>query len=233
MKKIIITLVTILMINAAFSQAKFGIQLGSNFSNVDWVDDGEKLVTDSKTGLAIGLVADVEIGNSLHFRPELNYVQKGARENDSYTNTFGGSTTYYTTEGKIKLNYLELPLNFCYNVPVGSGELLLGAGPIIGIGIGGAIEYSTTVKTNSMVETEEFSNTVKFDGDKNSTSTDQSLHLKPIDINLGFLGGYRLKNGVVFTAGYNVGLTNIYPDALSSLKNKGFVLKLGYMFNKK
>ena len=112
MKKIVITLFTILMIQVAFSQANFGIQLGSNFSNVDWVEDGEKYTTNSKTGLSIGLVADIEIGNSFHFRPELNYVQKGAKESDSYSNTFGGSTTFYTTEGKIKLNYLEIMTYF-------------------------------------------------------------------------------------------------------------------------
>ena len=51
-----------------------------------------------------------------------------------------------------------------------------------------------------------------------------------MDIGLNFFTGYQLSNGLFANAGYAFGINNITPEAGSTLRNKGFFIKLGYSF---
>lgn len=107
------------------AQVQFGIQAGPAFSSMTSKASGVK-VTYNKTGFTAGVLAELPLGESgLHFRPALNFVQKGG--------DFEGAS--------INLNYLEVPLDFTYKLDAGSGKLFLGAGPSFAVGMSGKWKY--------------------------------------------------------------------------------------------
>lgn len=199
-----------------FSKAqRFGVQAGVNFASQSIGSNesgGFTISTSSKSGFLIGAVAEFPLAKSLNFRPELNYIQKGSK------------TTGETADESvlIALNYLELPLNMIYHANAGKGRVSFGAGPVIGFGLSGY----TRIRSGG----EELTTDIKFDGKPADDAEDGYGHLKAMDIGLNFFTGYQLSNGLFANAGYAFGLSNITPQAGSTLRNKGFFIKLGYSF---
>src|SRR5947208_1139219 len=107
MKKILfIAVITTAISTKSFSQAAFGIQAGPNVSFTQTEMNNEDDVSNkAKWGLVAGLVADVPLG-PVSFRPELNFIQKGYKNETTSTN-LGIATT---SVNKVRLNYIEMPL---------------------------------------------------------------------------------------------------------------------------
>lgn len=219
MKKVILITVLSAVSIAGIAQATFGVQVGGNLASakLEYDAGGTTLKQNNKSmiGFIVGVVAEVPIASSVSFRPELNFIQKGYKFDETQ-----GSDKY--TE-KATLNYLELPLNFVYNFPSGPGDVFFGIGPSIGYGISG------TTKTTSTGDPDEKSD-VKFDGKKNDATNDNNAHLKALDLGGDILAGYKLTSGLFFSLGYTFAFTNIIPDDGATLKNRGLALKIGYNF---
>lgn len=107
--------------SALVAQVRFGIQAGPAFSSMTMKSDGIKL-SYNKTGFTAGVLAELPISESgIHFRPALNFVQKGG-----------------DLEGaSMNMNYLELPLDFVYKLEAGPGKLFVGVGPSFALGLSG------------------------------------------------------------------------------------------------
>src|SRR3954465_997912 len=99
MKKLIMIAVTsaALSVNA---QTNFGIQAGASFATMknEYVDENVDLKT--KVGFTAGVLAEIPFGSSINFRPELNFIQKGFKIDET------------GVEAKETLNYIELAPNF-------------------------------------------------------------------------------------------------------------------------
>ena len=220
MKKLLFLTTLIAFSATSFAQATFGAQVGGNLASakIEQTEGGTtiKQKTDPKFGFLIGVVAEVPFGSSINFRPELNFIQKGHKFSET---TNGGTST-----DKVTLNYIELPLNFVYNAPAGSGTVFFGAGPSFGFGISGK---DKTTETNSP----EVITDIKFDGKMNSTSNDNKIHLKGFDYGANILAGYKMASGISLNIGYTFGFANIIADNNITYKNiGGLSFKLGYMF---
>lgn len=196
-----------------FSQLRFGAQIGTNISMPKY---GEPSFTDytyssgSKVGFTAGLLVDMPLIAGLHFRPELNYTQKGTKitgidDGEAYTD-------------KYSFNYVDVPLNFSYNMKAGPGSLMFGIGPMVGFGIGGKI------KSTYGPDTREWK--AKFDGKKDTN--DGNYHYKAIDFSLSSVVGYQLDMGPFISLGYNYGFNDIDPYDGYTWKNRSFYVKLGY-----
>ncbi len=226
MKKILlVAIVANCCISFSASAQNFGAHIGGSFAKVtnSFKESGisYSIGTDAKFGLTAGAFMELPLRKSFGFRPEINFSQKGFKLNFSEgEDKVTGEETY---------NYLELPLIFTYKLNAGSGQVLLGAGPYFGFGISGKTKSTITVGG----QTETMNASVKFDGKTEDEVTDNNTHLKALDAGLSFLGGYQLKNGLVFTAGYGLGLSDLSPDNYLELKNRNFTIKVGYLFNKK
>ncbi|WP_462255398.1 porin family protein [Ferruginibacter sp.] len=203
---------------AVQAQTTFGAHAGINGAMITSKSTGGGQTTteksDTKVGLTVGVNAEIPIASSLVFRPELNFIQKGGKKTESS----GGVSSEY----KITMNYLELPLNVVYKFS-GSG-LFAGAGPSLGYGISGKYKTKFTAGSN----TTEDNTDIKFDGEKNAT--DNKFHLKGLDFGANFLVGYQFSNNLVLKANYTLGLSNISPEDNSSLKNTGLGFTIGYRF---
>lgn len=217
MRKINVTLILILTACVANAQ-QFGIHAGVNLANASSQDiDGAGIERPAMVGPIAGFVADFPLSGSFHFRPELNFIQKGFKR--TYSEPGFGSLML-----SAKLNYLELPLNFAYGIPAGKNKVLIGAGPSIGLGLSGKVKQRIEITGEP---TEEDEDDVSFGSDSDSDD------LKPLDIGINFFAAYQMRQGFFLKAGYAMGLSNISHDEESKFKNRGWGITVGYFFHKK
>ena len=221
MKKVLL-IAALAVSSVSFAQINFGAQIGGNIANMKF--SPTDVSPTSKFGITIGAVAEIPVSGSLVFRPELNLVQKGCKFSTSISS---GSSSFSSSE-KISMTYIEIPFNFVYNISAGGGNVFLGAGPSLGLGMGGKYTLTQTETINGISTSETFSSSIKFDG---NNTNDVNYHAKAIDFGFGLLGGYKMSNNLSFSLGYSIGLSNIsVSNDGSTIKNNGFAIKVGYMF---
>lgn len=240
MKKVILSVAIIIATVSVNAQNKFGLQGGASFasakSTFTGVTPSEEQKFKTKVGFTIGAVADIDFGNSVSFRPELNFIQKGGKLSNTETRTIPTVGTITTAStGKTTFNYIELAPNFVYNFEAGDGKFFVGVGPNVAFGLGGKNKYtSTTTSTipGSTPTNASGENKVKFDGKKYAdvAATDNDDHLKALDFGANAIAGYKMSNGAFVSAGYTVGLSNIDPNDKQTFKNNGFNVKVGFLF---
>jgi hypothetical protein len=215
-KKMMVAAMAGLLTASAFGQSmvketgrtSFGIRAGVNFQNINGKDAaGNDLKNDLLTGINAGINAEIPLSSGFYLQPGALYSTKGAKLNDG---------------NKLKLSYIEVPVNFVYKPILGSGNMLLGFGPYVGFGINGKVE-----SPNGSSEA------VKFSKDYDATSG--SPQFKRFDAGGNLLAGYEFANNVSFQVNAQLGLADINPNTTAAndktkLNNTGFGLSLGYRF---
>lgn len=211
----------------AKAQTKFGIKAGLSFSNVtDKAENGDKASTQSLPGLHMGLTADVSLAGEFYIQPALLYVRKGFKqENGGF---FGSATNF-----EVKADYIELPVNILYKPKMGSGRLLLSAGPYIAYGAGGKWKSDTDILLGDISMKGEGS--VAFRNDGSVRNDSEYTYGKPLDYGLNAALGYEFQERFVVQLTGSVGIANLVPHFNGyhpggSLRNKGFGISLGYKF---
>ena len=221
MKTRLFSLLLILILSVPFAIAQntdnkkisFAVLGGVNFQNLNGKDvNGDKLENDILIGYHAGVNVQIPIVPQFYFQPGLLYSLKGAKNTE-------GSDTY-----KVKISYIELPLNFVYKALLGKGYFFLGFGPYIGYAIGGKI----IPESGSAIDIK-FKNTVE-------TGDPEEPYFKAFDAGANIFAGYELVNGIFLQMNTQLGLLKINPedkritDDKSSVKNTGFGLSIGYRF---
>lgn len=199
----------------------FGLRGGINFQNINGKDEnGNKLKNDLLIGFNMGVNAEIPVAPQFYFQPGLLFTVKGAKTKEKVLDE--------TVNAKVRISYLELPLNFLFKPLLGTGHLLLGFGPYVALGIGGKAKYD--VGGSSKTANVKFKNTVKV------TDADDVVYIKPLDAGANLLVGYEFSNKVSMQLNTQLGLTKINPsyegssNDKTSAKNTGFGLSLGYRF---
>lgn len=223
------------------AQAAFGIQVGGVLANLEEkvTSPGQPDFEPDNTGnfgFLVGGVAEVPLTDMILFRPELNFIQKGAESDINQTETSGGFTTTVVAKGKRTLNFIELPLNFVYNANPEMGGFYFGLGPYVAYGISGDYEADVTTTVSgsgfpTQTQSGKVSADVKFDGrkDEDVAANDDNYHLNGFDVGASALVGYRLVNGLSLNLGYSKGFRNLDPNEGQKLKTNAFTFKIGYM----
>ncbi|MEO7522791.1 MAG: porin family protein [Ferruginibacter sp.] len=235
MKKIILMAAIAVFSISSYAQVSFGAQVGANLGmgkETYGFTNAPTLSSNAKVGFLIGVLAEVGFGK-LAFRPELNFVQRGSKSGVNFYNGF--STSSYSR--KLTLNYIDIPLNVVYKLEIGkTGKVFFGLGPAIEIGLSGKDDYADQDNNGNPFTKHD----VKFDGKKaaNTSSNDFDTHYKRVDIGANVLAGFQLPMGVFAKLGYNLGFANIDPNKddpnyLSTYKNRGFNICVGYMLGSK
>ncbi len=192
---------------------RFGFTAGVSFANYNSKVDGESDNGNSKVGLTAGVLVDIPLSKNLSFQPAVNFVQKGTKDEQ----TFGG----VTEKVSLGTNHIEVPFNFLFNASGNTGNFFIGAGPSLAFGISGKLKYDDG--------TDSFTEDVKFG------SSDDDF-MKGFDLGANFLAGYCFPNGLLFSANYNAGLSNLFPGGSGgngTLKSHYFGIKIGWMLNGK
>lgn len=199
----------------------FGLRAGVNFQNINGKDEnGDKLENDLLTGFNIGINAEIPVGVDFYFQPGLLYTIKGAKSKEVILGQ--------TINGKMKISYLELPLNFLYKPLLGTGHLILGFGPYVALGVNGKATYEGG---GSSLDSD-----IKFKNKVMDTDSDDFVYIRPLEAGANLLAGYEFGNRVSFQLNAQLGLTKInpeyegIPDDKTSAKNTGFGFSLGFRF---
>lgn len=230
-KKSLLSLLLFVLINTinlASAQTKIGITAGLNFSKMRIEDEnGNTENTQAIPGIVIGLTVDIPVINDFFVQPAILYARKGFKQE---TGGFYGSTDNF----KVKADYLEVPVNVLYKPQLGSGHLLLGAGPYIGYGTGGKWKSDDDAVFDDMVIGNKgdviFRNDASEGGDMASYT-----YGRPFDYGANFLLGYEFLNHLSLQFNARVGLANLQPEfggfqPEGKLKNSSLGISLGYKF---
>ena len=188
----------------------FGFKAGVNFQNLTGKDvNGDKLDNKLKSGLALGVNAQIPVATDFYIQPGVEFNQKGAKSNDGN----------YTTS----LSYIDIPVSLVYKPMLGTGRLILGFGPYVGFGVGGKVKGGGSTAD------------VKFDNDITiSDFNTGNAYFKRMDAGANFLAGYEMSSKLSLQLNAQLGLVKInpkieeVPNDQSSVKNTGFGLSLGY-----
>ena len=233
MKKVMLIGTIVFLSTHLNAQISFGVQAGGNLANVKISDTQSGATTAEKTkskfGFLVGVVAEIPIASSLSFRPELNFIQKGFKQNENQSQSGVTSSSNNTAT----LNFIEIPLNVVYHLSVGNGNVFFGIGPVVGYGISGKYSYTSTYSyPGQPTQTQSESRNIKFDGKKTADliSGDKDSHLKALDFGGNVLAGYKMSNGLYLNAGYTLGFSNLNPNANASFKTNGLTIKVGFLF---
>jgi hypothetical protein len=190
----------------------FGIRAGVNFQNLNGEDeDGRDLDNKLKTGFHVGVNAEIPVAPEFYLQPGVLFSTKGAKSDDP--------------DAKVNISYIEVPINFVYKPELGTGKLILGIGPYVGIGIGGKVKPDN----GSDVDIE-FKNDVDLADFLTGT-----LYMKRLDFGGNLLAGYEFSNKLSFQLNAQLGMSNLVPKIEGEkpdgkLKNTGFGVSLGYRF---
>jgi Outer membrane protein beta-barrel domain len=189
-----------------------GVRAGINFQNINGKDaTGGKLENKLKTGFHAGVNAEIPIATDFFVQPGVLFSTKGAKKINN------------TSDTKINISYIEIPVNLIYKPVLGTGKLILGFGPYIAFGVGGKRSVGNTdskTKFKKSITAAEFLN--------------GGSYLKGTDAGANLLFGYELSSNLSVQLNAQLGLVKINPEIQgvttnkTSAKNTGFGISLGY-----
>ena len=193
----------------------FGVRAGLNFQNINGRDGADnKLENKMVPGFHVGVNAEIPVAPEFYVQPGLLFTTKGAKYEPGVLG-----------EPKVRLSYIEVPVNVLYKPVVGNGKLLLGFGPYVAYGIGGN------------VNTDQGDIKVKFKGKVTESIFEQdAVYYKPFDAGANFVFGYEFNNRFSTQLNAQLGLVNInsdndaFPDSDARSANTGFGVSVGYRF---
>ncbi|THU40924.1 PorT family protein [Niastella caeni] len=214
-KALLLALATTVFALSSQAQTTFGVRAGVNFQNINGEDvDGEDLDYKLKTGINVGVNAEIPVAPDFYVQPGVLFSTKGAKSK-------------VDDDSKIKLSYIEVPINFLYKPTLGTGKLLLGIGPYVAFAVGGKVSDA-----NGDDEDIEFENEITLTQFGSGTP-----YARRLDVGGNLLFGYEFSNKFSAQLNAQLGMVKINPEITgpgvdddSKVKNTGFGISLGYRF---
>ncbi len=205
MKKLIILFLIALSINYASAQ-HFGIKGGLNLAKIKASSEGISVSFDNLITFHAGFVYDTPISDNFYFNTGVLFSQKGFK--------FGTQTVDGSIDVKLKLNYIQVPLNFAIKTDVGNAKLFAQAGPFLAIAISGKGEGSITGLGSG-------SGDVEFGAGE--------YEYKRLDAGLGLGAGVELEK-VQLSINYDFGLVDIQNVSDSKTNTRTLQFSACYLF---
>jgi hypothetical protein len=183
MKKISLSLALLISATTLFAQVpKYGIKAGLNMATVTGSGG------DLKPGFNGGVLAHIHITPAFSLQPEVMYSNQG---------------TKYSSDNKLLLNYINIPLLLQYNFDNG---FRLQGGPQVGF----------------LIEAKQKVANVEYDRKNNYNTVDFSIPL-------GF--SYLGYSGFGVDARYNIGVTNVVKNSATNYRNSVLQFGVFYLFD--
>lgn len=195
MKKI--TLLAIAALAFSFTNAqtvKFGVKAGLNVSNLtysnDYVGIANTPTTSAKIGFHVGGLVELKLTDKFAIQPELLFSMQGATTKLNENDSQGFSST---SEDKINLSYLNVPVMFKYYIVKGFN---VEAGPQVGFLVSAKDKLTYNENDNGTVF-------------NSSTSVDVKSLYKSIDFGFNLGAGYDFTENFFAGIRYNIGLSDV------------------------
>ena len=235
-KTTIIFVAAMLLTTIIHAQVNLGLHADFLLSNAQVKADNGNGGTEDAPGLKslpgfkFGVVAQVPMGETFAFMPELNFVHKGIKQSVSVSQTAGGITISSQTDNQTSFNYLEIPLNVAYKATSSAGSFFGGLGPVFSLGLSGKSKSHHVSNFAGLMQDTTVDMSIKFDGKKEADVTDNDSHAKALEMGANVFAGFQLTNGLFFKAQYFMAFSNIVPDQPGSYKSNYLGIGVGFMF---
>jgi hypothetical protein len=198
MKKLLFSLVAIVALSL-FSQAQFKLGVKGGISQSSQHTSGNSLFSsDHYRSYQAGLIGDINIAGNLYLQPQVLYSRKGS--------TLSNSTVAADT--KVRMNYIDVPVNLVYKQPLPFGKVFLGAGPSFSYAFGGKMEQGG-----------------------HSQGLYSGKNWKREDLSLSFTAGLEFDNGFFVSVNSQKGLMDVYKTDGVSVKNRSKSVSVGYLID--
>lgn len=119
--KLPLLLASLFFAQATMAQLNLGIKAGTNISKID----GKSFKDEFSYGYLLGGFANIGLGGKLGIQPEVLFTQSQSKVDSSFRNIYQNAFAD-AQSGKIKLNYLSIPVVLTYKL---GNALSLQAGP--------------------------------------------------------------------------------------------------------
>lgn len=199
----------------ANAQISYGLKAGVNFATLSSPTQESADFQTQNLLFHVTAFGDIPIANQWSVQPGLSLQGKG----DKYRMEVNGG------EGDLMINLMsiEIPVNLVYYVPAGPGDIFIGAGPYAGLIFSARAKatgdaYITTPGSDLQLK----SKTITLSGDEKE--------MNRFDAGANFLLGYKLDNGLLFNAGYGLGITKLNTSIGHHNSNRVFNIGVGYQF---
>lgn len=185
----------------AQSAGTFGIKGGVNFAQLhsSFSNSGGSSSSGYLPTFSGGIFVDYEF-SAVSIQPGINFTGRGADENQGDTHL------------KVRLYYLQVPVNVVYHFDIDPGIIYIGAGPYVAYGVSGHIKG--TLDGNPI--------------DVNANFGTGTNNYKPLDVGAGAIAGIKFDTGLMINLSYDFGLINISNIAGTNTTNRVFGLSVGY-----
>ena len=225
MKKSFLLFILVIVAAGLYGQTiSYGIDAGLNLTKLSvtsYSPPGSGIsvpVSDSYLrGFHAGGVVDIRF-DSFSIQPGVLFSTKGSNSAFSFSQSFFGQTVTASSKIKTTLDYVELPLNFIYRLDAGDGNIFIGAGPYLGIGLSGK-EVANSITNGTPSTTTQ-----------NLTFGSGQNDIKNPDFGINGLIGYQFNIGLSISAGYGLGLVSS-SGSNGSGKNQGYSFSLACFLN--
>jgi outer membrane protein OmpA-like peptidoglycan-associated protein len=209
------------------SQLRIAIAGGVHSSNIIETNDLPnwseiKSGYSSRTGAHFGFIADLQLGVNSKFyaQPGVMFYNKGRKFFSTYDTTV---YNYISIDSKQFINYVDVPLNLVYKIPLNSKtKFFLGGGPYL------SFFYNGLEKTETYLKTGKF----QIDENEDLPVGDGPGKYKTFDLGVNGTAGIEFK-GFFIAANYSHGITDMYTATYSgSFKNQVIGATIGVFIGK-
>lgn len=211
---------------------KLGLRGGVNLSQ--FVISGQYAFQEVKDGIKpivsynFGTYTNIPISESFTFQPGLSFVGKGTKleinRNGVLITGFGAVGYNQVFKQQINIAYLETPLNLLFNYK----NFFVGAGPYVAYALFGKEKISDVITLNTGTKVRDNNPPDRKIILGNSDNADISRW----DIGANTTLGYKLNNGLNFSANYAINLakTKLKSDYNVDMSNRVLTFLIGYEF---
>ncbi len=188
MKKFVFLLVALFSLSVVFAQdISYGLKAGVNYGATKTTDADYNASFNPVLGPAVGVFAQIGLGEYFAIQPELQYFPSGSKQVDDYYFTPYDDGIDYDVKNSV--NYFNIPIMAQYMFTEG---LALEAGPYVG--------FLLSAKSKGTVG--------GVDVDEDTKDGFESM-----DYGVGVGAAYALDNGVFFNLRYYLGLADLHKEA--------------------
>ncbi|HTN06397.1 OmpA family protein [Agriterribacter sp.] len=209
MKKTYLLLaLNLVLFNVMYAQIKWGIGAGPHNTTViekNRVQGWDQQYKGNFTplgGFHAGIFSEINISKNTNWalQPALLYTNKGRKFSKSYDSTKSFINDTSAINASWKINYLELPVNLIYRIPLTEKvRFILGGGPYVSLQLNSKTTYEIL---NASGEREAFNDKMAT-GD--AVNTYQKLHW-----GINALAGLDFNDRLLFTANYSRSMSDFY-----------------------
>lgn len=213
MKKLLLFALAICFIaGSSLAQISFGPKVGINMStfNQNFKDSDDESDLTFKFGQSIGGIVNIQIADFLAFQPSLSIINKGTAADLS---EWDGDGYTYDGYNRMRITYLEMPLNIVFVIDFGSSSLQFFTGPYFALAIAGNLKWDYTWTYQGDTEIEKGDKKIKFKNEVGENDWEEGIagFLRPLDVGMNLGVGFQI-NHLLLNMGYSIGFANLQPD---------------------